>query len=171
MKSCTTCGQSKKDSEFALSNKTKSGLAARCRACESKRGSLRYQKIKEKAVNQARTYRQLNHEKRLEIERASRLKNKESQRPAKNARQQVRNKKLADKNYAIINKDLKRLYSYPCYSCGSLENQSIDHKIPLSRGGSHKIGNLMTLCKSCNSSKHARTIMEWRISKIKKGDG
>jgi 5-methylcytosine-specific restriction endonuclease McrA len=67
--------------------------------------------------------------------------------------------------YVISKKDLRRLYSQPCSACGTMENLSIDHIIPISRGGSHSVGNMMTLCRPCNASKHARTIMEWRRAK------
>jgi len=114
--------------------------------------------------------RKNNYEKRIEIERKSRAKNKEKNRPYKNARQSIRNRLVSDSKYVIIYKDLKRIYSEPCFNCGSLKNQSLDHRIPLSRGGEHKIGNMLTLCQPCNASKHSRTIMEWKLSKIKKGD-
>ncbi|GCL38390.1 MAG: HNH endonuclease [Sphaerospermopsis kisseleviana] len=45
---------------------------------------------------------------------------------------------------------------YQCQSCGktSLEtNLSIDHIIPLSRGGKNDISNLQTLCLTCNQNK------------------
>ena len=114
--------------------------------------------------------RKNNYEKRIEIERKSRAKNKEKNRPYKNARQSIRNRLVSDSKYVIIYKDLKRIYSEPCFNCGSLKNQSLDHRIPLSRGGEHKIGNMLTLCQPCNASKHSKTIMEWKLSKIKKGD-
>lgn len=45
-----------------------------------------------------------------------------------------------------------------CYWCGArnLKRITIDHYIPLSRGGKHEVGNLVIACKSCNSSKHAK---------------
>ena len=114
--------------------------------------------------------RKNNYEKRIEIERKSRAKNKEKNRLSRNARQSIRNRLVSDSKYVIIYKDLKRIYSEPCFNCGSLKNQSLDHRIPLSRGGEHKIGNMLTLCQPCNASKHSKTIMEWKLSKIKKGD-
>jgi 5-methylcytosine-specific restriction endonuclease McrA len=131
----------------------------------------RYYSKKEEILIKNAEYRKLNHEARLEIERASRAKNKQKNRPSKNARQSIRNKLASDSKYVIIYKDLKRIYSQPCLNCGTNKNQSLDHKIPLSRGGEHKIGNIMTLCQPCNASKNAKTIMEWKLAKIKKGDG
>lgn len=45
---------------------------------------------------------------------------------------------------------------YQCQSCGKtkLETQlTIDHIIPLARGGSNDISNLHTLCLICNQKK------------------
>ncbi|MDJ0735247.1 MAG: HNH endonuclease [Nostocaceae cyanobacterium] len=45
---------------------------------------------------------------------------------------------------------------YQCQSCGKTDletNLSIDHIIPLSRGGSNDISNLQTLCFNCNQKK------------------
>ena len=38
---------------------------------------------------------------------------------------------------------------------------SIDHVVPLSRGGKHEIENLLPACRSCNSSKGAKLLEEW----------
>ena len=129
-----------------------------------------YEKNKDSILKANSEYRQENYERRIEIERASRERNKDKNRPSKNARQSVRNRLVSGSKYVIIYKDLKRIYSEPCFNCGSLKNQSLDHRIPLSRGGEHKIGNMLTLCQPCNASKHSKTIMEWKLSKIKKGD-
>ena len=43
-----------------------------------------------------------------------------------------------------------------CYMCGKPAN-SVDHVIPISKGGAHFPANLRPACISCNSSKGART--------------
>lgn len=52
-----------------------------------------------------------------------------------------------------------------CHYCGkkmrSVE-KSLDHVIPLDRGGPHSISNVVVACKPCNFSKHTSTVDEWR---------
>lgn len=48
---------------------------------------------------------------------------------------------------------------YQCQSCGKTSpetNLSIDHIIPLARGGQNDISNLQTLCFACNHQKTDR---------------
>lgn len=50
-----------------------------------------------------------------------------------------------------------------CYLCGKQPkgwHRTLDHVIPLSRGGSHTPGNLRVACRSCNASKNARMLDE-----------
>lgn len=48
-----------------------------------------------------------------------------------------------------------------CVYCGTTENLTIDHQLPLSRGGTNNLENLVACCQSCNSSKGDRTPEEW----------
>lgn len=144
--------------------------AQKNRKSKSEKDLKRYYSKKEEILIKNAEYRNMNHERRLEIERESRAKNINRVRASKILSQAKRKKRLSEcKVYDISDKDLDRLYSDKCYNCDSTENQSIDHRIPISRNGEHGIGNLMTLCKSCNASKKDKTIMEWKLSKIKKG--
>lgn len=45
--------------------------------------------------------------------------------------------------------------------CDIRNNYTIDHKTPLSRGGTNWPWNLQLLCRPCNSSKGAKTMDEW----------
>jgi hypothetical protein len=59
----------------------------------------------------------------------------------------------------------ERIFSrddYTCQYCGSRGvSLQCDHVIPVSRGGSNDDSNLVTACKPCNLSKHAKTPEEW----------
>jgi 5-methylcytosine-specific restriction endonuclease McrA len=56
------------------------------------------------------------------------------------------------------------LYGKQCLRCGATERLTIDHVIPLSKGGANIADNLQPLCHSCNSSKGSK-IIDFRKSK------
>jgi 5-methylcytosine-specific restriction endonuclease McrA len=56
-------------------------------------------------------------------------------------------------------------YDHRCLRCGEQKPLTIDHVIPIVRGGRNDILNLQPLCKPCNSSKGTR-IIDYR----KRGD-
>ena len=54
---------------------------------------------------------------------------------------------------------------YQCQSCGKTANETnltIDHIIPLARGGQNDISNLHTLCFTCNQQKSDKTDHRFR---------
>lgn len=48
-----------------------------------------------------------------------------------------------------------------CAYCGREAKHTIDHLVPLSRGGEHSPRNVIPVCHWCNTSKGARLIWEW----------
>jgi 5-methylcytosine-specific restriction endonuclease McrA len=56
---------------------------------------------------------------------------------------------------------MAELVTQPCTYCGATKNITVDHVIPLSRGGEHEAANLTAACYSCNSSKGAKLLDEW----------
>ena len=52
-------------------------------------------------------------------------------------------------------------YEGMCFVCGSPDRITLDHLIPLSRGGEHSKRNCRPLCWSCNSSKRDSKLTEW----------
>jgi len=52
-----------------------------------------------------------------------------------------------------------------CNYCGSNSNLSIDHIFPKKIGGKDDAENLIYACKSCNSSKGTKDLMEWMNDK------
>lgn len=53
-------------------------------------------------------------------------------------------------------------YDNACAYCGTRTKLTRDHVLPLSRGGNEHPDNLVPACMSCNSSKRAKLISEWK---------
>jgi 5-methylcytosine-specific restriction endonuclease McrA len=53
--------------------------------------------------------------------------------------------------------EIMRMFEYKCAICGCNEKLTIDHIIPLSKGGEHNKKNIQPLCHSCNSRKKDKT--------------
>jgi len=77
-------------------------------------------------------------------------------------RKQERRKK--ERGQRIVKEEVYKRFSYICLHCGvntygvvrgiNLPNEpTIDHVIPISKGGKHEYSNLQLLCRSCNSKK------------------
>jgi hypothetical protein len=98
-------------------------------------------------------------EKNPDQERLWREKNPEKARANGHRR---RARKQANGIFAVTDKDLRRIYGSPCWACGATERITLDHVVPIARGGHHSIGNALPLCLSCNCSKHTRLLSEWR---------
>lgn len=53
--------------------------------------------------------------------------------------------------------NLCQQYDYKCLRCGQVKPLTVDHVIPLTKGGTNDIGNIQPLCYSCNSSKRSKS--------------
>jgi hypothetical protein len=53
------------------------------------------------------------------------------------------------------------LHAGCCFYCGKRKPLSRDHNVPLSRGGTNDITNILPACTNCNSQKRTRTAEEF----------
>ena len=60
---------------------------------------------------------------------------------------------------------LKMTAPQACYYCGARGKLTVDHLIPIVRGGPDEADNLIWACRSCNSSKHGRDMLVWANAK------
>lgn len=66
-----------------------------------------------------------------------------------------------------------KLAAGKCHYCGQQtppKDLTMDHVVPLSRGGKSTKGNLVTACKACNNQKKILLPMEWE-EYLEKGGG
>lgn len=146
-KLCGSCGVVLQVDKFAKLHGAVTRFATQCRACNREK---------------ARAWRLANPELvKKQIQRAT------SHLDVKIRRQHAyasrRSRKLGNGG-SHTTADLRRLFNRfngKCAYCGA-DAQHVDHVVPLARGGSNSIGNLLPACKSCNLSKHASLLIEWR---------
>lgn len=104
------------------------------------------------------------YEENKDYSKAWRERNKEKARFTQvNNAHKRRDKKMG----AVIKREeweeLKDFYGNTCLCCKRTDVKlTMDHVVPLSRGGTHEIRNIQPLCKSCNSKKHTDTT-DYRI--------
>lgn len=95
--------------------------------------------------------------------------------PWKNARDRRRARiRSAAETRTVSTRDWQRMllaYSHRCAYCGIPGDLTMDHVIPISRGGRHAIGNLVPACLTCNLMKNALLLVEWKLRKQRRGVG
>lgn len=61
-------------------------------------------------------------------------------------------------------------FAYSCGYCGAWGTAlTMDHRVPISRGGTHTIENIIPSCRACNSRKGTKTEEEFRRLLVAEG--
>jgi len=87
----------------------------------------------------------------------------------KTARESDRRRRVLKSNAIVeqIDEDkIYKRYGNKCVYCGSTNNLTLDHIIPIANNGNHTEDNLVVACRSCNSSKQDKPLKEWLITKF-----
>lgn len=177
MRVCSTCGIGKTIDNYYVSDKHADGYWVRCKDCHHALTKKYRETRKAEIYARDQEWRKANPEKIREYNRRSKERNPEGL--AENTRRWQRNnpdrvrefshrRRTRKKNngiYKITQRELDRLYASPCAYCGSRENITLDHVVPISKGGTHGVGNIVPACRFCNFSKRDRLLIEWRIWK------
>lgn len=176
MKSCGKCKQELSIDNFAKNKARYDGLQGYCRKCDKEKGSQYAKNNRSSALQRTQKWQKNNRDKHLEGLRTNRIKHKEAgtlkKYPVNKEAHRLRmieRRARTRKNgvFMLLPKEEKRLISGPCFYCGSPDRITIDHIIPIDKGGRHSVGNLVSACKSCNSSKGAKFLVVWRLRKMK----
>ena len=186
-KPCSRCKQIKLLTEFNKQTKAVDGRQSKCRDCEVEVRRNYYLRNREREiarVNQWHLTTEKGQANRLKYGNKSGVPRKPAKpkvyiplaqqsektrirlqaKGAKSRMKRRANFRNAEKSL-ITNNDLKRLLRQSCLYCQSKDRITIDHIIPLARGGRHSIGNLAPACFDCNTRKGAKLVTEWRLNK------
>lgn len=132
-----------------------------------------YYKNKEKCLENKKEYYLKNMEAIKQYKKELRANATEEQKEKERLRGRTRsaNRRAVTGNHMSIKtiRTLLAQYGYKCYYCESKINQKeknsfhIDHYIPIAKGGTNEISNLVISCPTCNMSKGAKMPEEFMI--------
>lgn len=149
MKTCSKCERAKPLDSFRKHN-------SKCRACVSERDLARYRRLRAEGWTPSPE----DPDKKRARARRYHAANPDRARAYVNARR-ARLAQAAGRHTERDWQQLVRRYR-GCAYCGSAAPVTRDHVVPLSRGGSDFIGNILPACLSCNTSKKDRLLVDWR---------
>ena len=144
-KHCNTCKRDKPLSEFGKDSYKPSGLHYQCGDCERRSKREYYARNREWMLAKNRV-------------------NQRKYRVQRNERERLRkiNLRATPELIRAQWERIKRKHKQRCYYCGIKHDKlTIDHVIPISKGGDNSLYNIVPACQVCNSKKGDRSLVEW----------
>lgn len=122
----------------------------------------RYLRNKERILAQTKEWAKKNPEKRAEIRKRWKAKNRDKVNYYQRSR--FYREKNAVGNHTMKDlKDIQEAWHGMCAYCRKNKADTIDHVTPLTKGGTNDVGNLVPACFSCNSKKGNKSIWAWNF--------
>lgn len=177
-KICSECKIDKPLTDFSPNKNGLYGKQSKCRSCHTKKydnsdNRKKYKKewqIKNKDIaNEAtKRWRNRNPDKAKSSKRIWAKNNPDKVRLHKLAHKHKRRLLLNDgRRNDLTSKQIEALLlQYPaCMLCDSSKDITIEHFVPITRGGENTLDNVGVFCNSCNGTKGNRNICEfmWRL--------
>lgn len=186
-KQCSKCGKNKPATTeyFRVHSQKRDGLRPDCKECQANDWKVKYPSIADKHRERNREYRLNNLEKINKYHSEYYDKNKKTLRAYSReyAKKNIFNTKMNKKHYKANTKAkmyglkndltigqikiLFALHDGTCKYChenvGNL-NLTIDHVVPMSKGGANTISNIVPCCMKCNTikgEKDVKSFMEY----------
>ena len=141
---CAQCGKYQTYAHYHKSSSQKSGYSSYCRECTAERTAAYL--ARESTADVKRAWWQSNSDRVAIYGHARRVR----------------------VTYKVTVRDLRRLMTRQSGRCTLCDDDlakvqaHLDHIVPLSKGGTHGIGNLQYLCQPCNSRKYNRFMIYLR---------
>ena len=159
-KACNQCKQVKQVIDFYKDKSNKTGYRTRCKMCDIAHLQTLPRNRKQLNINNKR-WADAN---KAKVKQKNANWKKANPEKVMNSIHKRRAAKLANGTFLILPKELKRFYgTQNCFYCGKKSKITMDHAVPLNKGGTHSIGNLIASCLSCNTAKGGKFIMEYKI--------
>lgn len=178
-KVCTVCKCAKPTTDFGKHKQGRGGLNPQCKQCNRERVAA-YQaakgaeyKTRKRAYDKQRrdaglvpcrrAWRETNRERLARAKAAWAAAHPEKVKWVKVA---YKHRRRALEAGGVSSRELRiwwRAQRQVCYWCGATQAKeyTIDHYVPLARGGKHVIGNLVVACRPCNVRKNAKDPLEF----------
>jgi 5-methylcytosine-specific restriction endonuclease McrA len=151
-KACTKCLEWKPLEKFARHATCAEGRRNRCTTCEGRSAYAGNPKLRNEV---ARRY-QKNHPEKMKVHRL---------------KAHMKRREILD-TYPTITveqlREIREVFGDLCVYCGDPAD-TLDHVVPLTKGGEHAVHNLVPACRACNCSKHNKLLSEWRGRNRSKG--
>jgi 5-methylcytosine-specific restriction endonuclease McrA len=128
----------------------------RCKACNLQRNRDTYACMPEVYAQKRLAWYTANRE--TAITASKRWAQANPERANLNSRLKKQRRRAAGVLTAAEWNEIKARYNHRCLACGSSASLTIDHVVPISKGGLNTMVNVQPLCGTCNSSKATKTI-------------
>lgn len=173
---CKSCAEPKPLSEYHKDKGGTDGYRAQCKPCRSGYMQGYYAENIDRRKEYVRDRLANNTEHVRAIDKARYERDKDKRIALATEAVHIRRARMAAVDYdpGITDTSLRKIHGDNCCYCGVLMDfkrgkrgsikptrATIEHILPISKGGAHTWANTTLACHQCNVSKNARTIDEW----------
>jgi len=174
MKTCSKCKQRKTLDQFYSDVSMKDGLNGWCKSCCSARAAKYYLSNKKTILAKNSGWHYGNKERHSKLndnwwsrhpeKKAIKDKRFNKNHPEHDLTHQEnrRKRKLNAAGDGVTSeqwRDVLDEYHHCCGYCGKKGKLTLDHIVPLAKGGAHDISNIVPACRSCNSRKQDTSLL------------